>query len=101
MQVRIFQPPKSAMQSGRAHMRRWLMEAEPAVAKAVDPVMGWTTSHDTCEQLRLWFDSKEDAVTYATRNGFMYSIEEPRRRQVAPKSYGDNFSWTRLGRWTH
>ena len=100
MQVRIYQPPKTAMQSGRAS-KRWLLEHEPASARAVEPLMGWTSSADTRSQLRLWFDSKEEAVAYATRKGLMYSLEEPRPSAVEPMGYGDNFSYTRRGRWTH
>ncbi len=101
MQVRIFQPPKTAMQSGRAGTRRWLLEHEPASAREVEPLMGWTSSGDTRAQLRLWFDSKEEAIAYAQRKGLMYSVEEPRQRAVRPKAYGDNFAVTRRGRWTH
>ncbi|WP_343565502.1 ETC complex I subunit [Kiloniella sp. b19] len=101
MQVRIYQPPKSAMQSGRANTHRWLLEYEPETAKSIDPIMGWTTSRDTNEQLRVWFDTKEEAVAYAQRKGIMYTVEEPRERKVVPKGYGDNFAHNRMGRWTH
>lgn len=101
MQVRIYQPPKSAMQSGRANTRRWLLEYEPETAKSLDPVMGWTASLDTNEQLRMWFGSKEEAVDYATRKGLMYSVESSQERRVRPKSYGENFAYDRVGRWTH
>ena len=101
MQVRIYQPPKTAMQQGRAGGGRWLLEYESAAAREVDPLMGWTSSRDTREQLRLWFDSKEAALGYARKHGLMYTLEEPRRRQVRAKAYADNFRYGRLGRWTH
>ena len=101
MQVRIFQPPKTAMQSGRARTDRWVLEFEPEAAREIDPLMGWTSSRDTPQQVRLWFDTREEAIAYAQRNGYMYSLEQPRQRDLQPKAYADNFSYRRLGRWTH
>ena len=101
MQVRIFRPAKTAMQSGRANTKRWLLEFEPASARRVEPLMGWTSSADTRTQLRLWFASKEEAVAYAQREGLMYTLEEPRERRLKPRGYGDNFAYGRRGRWTH
>jgi len=101
MQVRIFQPPKTAMQSGRANTRRWAVEFEPESRRQVEPLMGWTSSADTKGQVRLWFDSKEEAVAYARKHGYMYTLEEPRTPSLKPKAYADNFSYGRRGRWTH
>jgi hypothetical protein len=101
MQVRIYQPPKTAMQSGRANARLWVMEFEPTAARQVEPLMGWTSSADTRAQLRLRFDTLEEAVAYAHKEGLMYSIEQSRERTIKPKAYSDNFRYDRLGRWTH
>ena len=101
MQVRIFQPPKTAMQSGRANARQWVMEFEPQAARQVEPLMGWTSSADTRARLRLRFDTLEEAIAYAHKEGLMYSVERPHERRVKPKLYADNFKYDRLGRWTH
>ena len=101
MQVRIYKPPKTAMQSGQANTRRWLLEYEPESARQVEPLMGWTSSRDTKGQLHLWFDSMEEAVDYARRHGLMYAVEQPQDRRIRPKAYADNFKYDRLGRWTH
>ena len=101
MQVRIFQPAKTAMQSGRANTNRWVVEFEPSAPRQVEPLMGWTSSKDTQGQLRLWFDSREEAVAYAEKRGLMFILEEPRPHQVRPKAYADNFGYDRKGRWTH
>ncbi len=100
MDARIYKPTKTAMQSGRARTDRWLLEYEPG-ARQVEPLMGWTSSGDTRRQLRLWFDSKEEAVAFARKHGLMYTLEAPRERDMRPKAYADNFAYTRLGRWTH
>lgn len=101
MQVRIYKAAKTAMQSGRAKSHRWILEHEPASARSLEPLMGWTSSSDTRQQLVLRFDSKEEAIAYAQKHGMMYSLEEPRERQVRAKAYADNFKYSRLGRWTH
>jgi hypothetical protein len=94
--VRISKPAKTAMQSGRANTTRWLLEYAPADAQEADPLMGWAGSSDTTRQLKLWFDSKEEAVGYAVRKGLDYEVEEPNVRVIRPKSYADNFAFTRI-----
>jgi hypothetical protein len=94
--VRIFKPAKTAMQSGRANTTRWLLEYDPAEAQEADGLMGWAGSHDTNRQLKLWFDTKEEAVAYAVRKNLNYRLEEPRQRIVKPKTYADNFAFKRV-----
>ena len=101
MQVRIYQPPKTAMQSGQANSKSWVLEFEPGSARQVEPLMGWTSSRDTRSQLRLRFATAEEAIAYARKHGLMYNLERPVERKVQPKAYADNFSYSRLGRWTH
>ena len=99
--VRIYRQAKTATQSGAANTRRWVVEFEPAAARAVEPLMGWTSSADTRGQVRLYFDSEAEAVAFASKNGYMYSLERPHDVKVRPKAYADNFRYDRLGRWTH
>ena len=100
-QVRIYRQAKTAMQSGRANTDRWIVEFEPESRRDVEPLMGWTSSADTRSQVRLRFDSEAEAVAYAKKHGFMYTVEKPRERKVRPKAYADNFRNDRLLRWTH
>lgn len=102
MTARILQPARNAMQSGKAKSNRWLLAFDQASPRTVEPLMGWTSSSDTRQQLRLWFDTREEAVAYAERNGVAYRVEEPRparSRQVF--AYSDNFRSDRIGQWTH
>ncbi len=102
MAARIYQPAKSAMQSGRSgRMSEWVLEYPQQSQRRADPLMGWTSTSDTLRQVRLFFATKEEAVAYATREGIAYEIEEPKVRSVAPKAYADNFRFDRVGRWTH
>lgn len=101
MEVRIFCPAKTAMQSGRGKVKEWVLEFEPTDAGRPDPLIGWVGSADTRKQVRLHFPSEAEAVSYAKRNGFAYTIEEPKERRIKPKAYADNFSNGRRRPWTH
>lgn len=101
MLARIFQPAKTAMQSGKAKTREWILEFEPASARALDPLMGWTSSTDMNGQVRLRFDNKEDAVAYAEKHGIPFRLHEPQQAPVILKAYADNFAYGRKQPWTH
>jgi hypothetical protein len=94
--VRIYQPPKTAMQSGRAATDKWVLEFEPAAPREVEPLMGWISGRDTTRQVKLHFDTREEALAYAERNGYRVELAEPHARRFRPKSYADNFRPDRL-----
>ncbi len=89
------------MQSGEARTKEWVLECAPASPRAIDPPMGWTSSRDMHSQVRLEFDTKDEAIDYAQRNGFAYTVFEPQARRTIIRSYADNFRFGRIGRWTH
>ncbi len=95
MAARIFKPAKTAMQSGRANTRAWVLEFAPTGGKDHDPLMGWTSSGDTQQQIRLTFDTKEEAVLYCKRRRIDFDLAEPHERTVKPKNYASNFRWDR------
>lgn len=103
MQARIYQSPKNAMQSGMRNTRYWILEFVPAEQRRIDPLMGWTGSGDMRRQVRLRFDSREEAEDYARRHGIAYVLEasKPRRPNVRPMGYGGNFAYNRRFSWTH
>ncbi len=101
MRARIYQPPKNAMQSGRAGLHNWVLDFEPAAPRRADPLMGWIGSGDTQNQVRLGFATSEEAVAYAEKNGITYEIERPVERRLRPKAYADNFRYGRRDVWTH
>jgi hypothetical protein len=94
--ARIYRPTKTAMQSGRANTRDWILEFEPGAPKTVDPLMGWTGSADMDGQVLLRFATSKEAVDYAKRHGLAYQLIEPRERVVRPRSYADNFAFNRV-----
>jgi hypothetical protein len=101
MTARIFKPARTAMQSGPARTKDWVLEYEPEVAREIDPLMGWTSSRDMKSQLRLTFASKEEAVAYAERNGIPYRLVDAKLRAAVRKSYSENFRFGRRQAWTH
>ena len=100
MRARIYLPPKSAMQSGRAGSE-WVLHYDSAAPERADRLMGWIGGGDTQAQVRLSFATKEEAIAYAERNGIPYDLEIPRERRVRTKAYADNFSYHRNENWTH
>jgi hypothetical protein len=103
MRARIYQPAKTAMQSGTAKTHQWVLEFAPASAREVDPLMGWTSSGDTQSQVRLRFDSREAAEAYAEEKGLEFDVAEPKPRKpvIRQRGYGENFATDRKGAWTH
>ena len=101
MVARIYRPAKTAMQSGEARTRRWVLEYAPEEPRAVDPLMGWTSSGDMKQQIRMTFGSEEEAVAYARREGIAFELAEPKPRRPRPKAYADNFAFRRRELWTH
>ena len=103
MRARIYQPAKTAMQSGTAKTTGWVLEFAPASAREVDPLMGWTGSSDTQTQVKLRFDSREAAEAYASAKGIEFDVSEPQKRKplIRQRGYGENFATDRKGAWTH
>ncbi|MEZ5924023.1 MAG: ETC complex I subunit [Hyphomicrobiaceae bacterium] len=101
MVARIYKPAKTAMQSGVAQAKEWVLEHEPTKPRSLDPLMGWTSSAETVTQVTLRFASKEEAVAYAEREGLAYTVVEPAVRRSQKKSYAENFKFGRIGQWTH
>ncbi|MEM8980439.1 MAG: ETC complex I subunit [Pseudomonadota bacterium] len=103
MRARVFQPAKTAMSSGTAKTKRWVLEFAPTGGKDVDPLMGWTSSSDTQSQVRLSFDTRKEALDYAKEHGLEVQVQEPQSRKpnVRAGGYAENFAVDRRGAWTH
>ena len=102
MQARIYKPAKSAMTSGRGKTKAWVLEFVNNDAKRfADPLMGWTSIDDTAGQVRLEFDTREQAIEYAKRAGLNFQVEEAREPKRLVKSYSENFAADRKRPWTH
>jgi hypothetical protein len=94
-QVRIYRPAKTAMQSGKAKTRHWVLEYEPASRREPDPLMGWSSARDTLNEVRLRFATLDEAIAFAQKRGLDYAVSEPHESRFKPKSYADNFRYDR------
>ncbi len=101
MAARIFRPSKTAMQSGHAKAGHWVLVWDAEEPNTVEPLMGYTSSADMKQELRLTFATREEAVAYAERNGIPYEVDAEHDLQRRSISYSDNFAPGRRSPWTH
>lgn len=99
--VIIYQTAKSALQSGLAKTKKWVLEFVLDEQQDKDALMGWTGGGDTQRQVKLNFETSEEAIAFAQAKGFAYEIVPLKRRALTPKSYSANFAFNRKQSWTH
>ncbi|WDM85258.1 ETC complex I subunit [Ehrlichia sp. JZT12] len=92
MRARIYKATKSAMQSGQNNTNVWQLEFEPSGSQYIEPLMKWTGSRDTVQQIRLFFNTKEQAIEYAKTHNIAYTVFKENLRIITPKSYSSNFT---------
>jgi hypothetical protein len=65
--------------------------------------MGWTGSGDTQSQVRMRFETREEAEAYARENGIDYIViaSHTRKPNIRARGYGENFATDRRFAWTH
>lgn|SRR5690348_1907384 len=101
MTALIYRPAPNAMQSGRGKSKSWVLVYEPDKAKYIEPLMGYTGSAETQTQVRLSFDTLEEAETYARTNGIPYTVQPAHTSTPKRSNYSDNFRSDRKTPWTH
>ena len=101
MTIKIYKPSKSAMQSGVDKTKKWLAEYITDVDNIKDSLMGWNSSLDTQSQIKIFFETKEQAIAWAKNNNHQFYVEEPKIKKIKPKSYASNFDIDRKEPWTH
>ena len=101
MTARIFRPAPNAMQSGKGKSKQWVLVHEPASAREIEPLMGYTATSDTQVQVKLSFDTLDEAEAYARSNGISYTVQQPHSPTPKRTSYPDNFRSDRKTPWTH
>ena len=101
MTIKIYRPSKTAMQSGMGKTKKWLAEYISNEETIKDNLMGWNSSSDTKSQIKVFFDSRDQAIEWAKNNNYQYFVEEPKIRKVKIKSYASNFDVNRKESWTH
>lgn len=90
---RIYRPSKPATQSGTWHSHHWRMDWDILQRghRWENPLMGWQSSADGMQGTILTFKSKEDAITFANKQGYEYFVQEPNERRFVAKAYANNF----------
>ena len=88
--AKIYKPTKSSMQSGLMKTKEWVLEYI-VHNKQINSLMGWQSSSNTLSEVKMTFNSKEDAIDYAKKNKINYIVVEPNKRSIVKKSYADNF----------
>lgn len=88
--AKIYQPTKTAMQSGMARTKFWILEFNKSNSNK-DFVMGWTSSSNTDEQIKLKFETQEQAITYAKENNIQFDLITNKKNKLIIKAYADNF----------
>ena len=89
--AKIYIPTKTAMQSGRGKLKKWILKFE-SKNTSINPLMGWESSTDTYSELKMEFSSKELAIDYAKKNNVNYELVESKKRKIVKKSNADNFT---------
>ncbi|XP_059615782.1 NADH dehydrogenase [ubiquinone] iron-sulfur protein 4, mitochondrial [Phlebotomus argentipes] len=96
--VRIYVPPKNAMQSGTNNIQNWEMEFDTR-ERWENPLMGWSSSGDPLSNMKLQFNSKDEAIEHCEKNGLRWFVDgEEREKPKRVKNYGSNFSWNKRTR---
>lgn len=81
------------MQSGKKNTKKWLiLPIEDNAIRSINPLTGWISASNTSSQLRFEFSNKEEAIEFATKSGFEFVVEEPKKSLIKPKSYAANFT---------
>ncbi len=91
IRAKIYKPAKTAMQSGDGNTKLWVLEFDPVEPAQANPLIGWQSSGDMRQQLKLKFDTKEQAIAYAKQHHIEYRVLPTHTRKITPKSYADNF----------
>lgn len=101
MLAKIYRPTKTAMQSGKAGTRKWVLEFDDPARQPSDPLMGWSSDLDTIGQVRMKFDTKEQAIEFARARNIPHQVITPNEMRRTPRAYGDNFAFRRREPWSH
>ena len=88
--AKIYKPTKTSMQSCVGKTKKWVLEyIDDSIS--INPLMGWESSSNTLSELKLFFDTKDQAIEYANKNKIEFVLIENNQRSFVKKSYTDNF----------
>ncbi|XP_017892202.1 NADH dehydrogenase [ubiquinone] iron-sulfur protein 4, mitochondrial [Ceratina calcarata] len=95
--VRIYCPPKNAMQSGTNNINYWQIDFDTR-ERWENPLMGWTSTGDPLSNMQVGFSTKDEAIAHCEKMGWKYYVQKPNINNPKPRSYGTNFAWNKRTR---
>ncbi|WP_134495981.1 NADH dehydrogenase ubiquinone Fe-S protein 4 [Microvirga pakistanensis] len=83
-EARIARRERAVTTSGRARTHQWVLRFERRSPPVIEPLMGWTSGDDTlATQVEVTFDTLEEALSYAERQGLSYRIQNEPLRETS------------------
>ena len=71
---------------------RWLMEfVKNNHNRFKEELMGRTSSYDMSNEIKIYFPSLEEAVSFANKKHYSFEVITPKKPIVPKKSYAENF----------
>ncbi|KAF9510083.1 hypothetical protein BS47DRAFT_1348370 [Hydnum rufescens UP504] len=91
--VRIYQPTRNTMQSGGTKGEKWRIDFDvlQGGGRWENPLMGWASSADYMQGTRMSFNTKEDAIHFAEKQGWDYYVQPSTVKRIPPKNYAENY----------
>ena len=96
MQYKIYKKSKSAMQSGIKNTKKWCIEVIDIKERTISSTFGWNSSTSTNDQIKIYFDSLDNAIKFAKKNNMNFKVFEPNKKHKIIKSYSENFKPKKL-----
>ncbi|RYE06008.1 MAG: hypothetical protein EOP33_02045 [Rickettsiaceae bacterium] len=91
MQVTIHKIVKSTMQSGLGK-NIWLLEpANKMQGRFIESLMNRTSSNNTNNEVKIEFNSLEEAIIFARKNNYFYEVITASSKKIIKQNYADNF----------
>ncbi|KAG0304713.1 hypothetical protein BGZ98_005136 [Dissophora globulifera] len=93
---RIYKACKAATQSGVANTAVWRLDfdTELQAGRFENELIGWASSADYMQALQMKFCSKEEAIAFADKQGWEFTVQEPNEKVFQKKVYADNFKYS-------
>ena len=88
------------MSSGTAKSRYWILEFVAEGARRKDAYTGWNSIDGTANQVKLRFDTLEEAQTYAAAQGLSCELISRKSVSVCPSLILTIFAMTELKRFS-
>lgn len=74
-----------------SHVWRVDWDIVPRANRWENDMMGWASSGDYMQATQMKFRTREDAIRFASNQGWDYYIQEPHTRTFKVKQYATNF----------